>query len=241
MAVTLTINGSSVSYPSIVSGTADEEWGDDATTAMQTLAAAVIYKGGSVELTADWDVGDYSLTMKTLTLDVADGTAPMTVTSTTKVSNLNSDKVDGADLDTDGTLTANSDSKVPSQKAVKTYVDGSSSSRGIQVLISGNAYVADGIVWARVPYAMTAASCRLGVSTAPTAADLIVDIEYHATAPGSTATIFNTKPEIAATAYSGTSSDLSTTSLAAGGFLKFNIDQIGATLPGTNLIIELNE
>jgi len=36
---------------------------------------------------------------------------------------LNVDKVDGADLDTDGTLSANSDSKIPSQKAVKTYVD----------------------------------------------------------------------------------------------------------------------
>jgi len=36
---------------------------------------------------------------------------------------LNVDKVDGADLDTDGTLSANSDSKVPSQKAVKTYAD----------------------------------------------------------------------------------------------------------------------
>ena len=42
---------------------------------------------------------------------------------TTLVTNLNADKVDSADLDTDGTLAANSDAKIPSQKAVKTYAD----------------------------------------------------------------------------------------------------------------------
>lgn len=54
---------------------------------------------------------------------VATGTQPYATTSTTLNANLNADKVDGADLDTDGTLAANSDVKVPSQKAVKTYVD----------------------------------------------------------------------------------------------------------------------
>jgi len=34
------------------------------------------------------------------------------------------DKLDGADLSTDGTLIDNSDSKIPSQQAVKTYADG---------------------------------------------------------------------------------------------------------------------
>ena len=42
---------------------------------------------------------------------------------TTLVTNLNADKVDSADLDTDGALAANSDVKIPSQKAVKTYAD----------------------------------------------------------------------------------------------------------------------
>jgi len=42
---------------------------------------------------------------------------------TTLITNLNADKVDSADLDTDGALTANSDVKIPSQKAVKTYAD----------------------------------------------------------------------------------------------------------------------
>jgi len=45
------------------------------------------------------------------------------VTDTVVVTNLNADQVDGADKDTDVALAANSDTKVPSQKAVKAYID----------------------------------------------------------------------------------------------------------------------
>ena len=45
------------------------------------------------------------------------------VTDTVVVTNLNADQVDGADKDTDVALAANSDAKVPSQKAVKAYID----------------------------------------------------------------------------------------------------------------------
>jgi hypothetical protein len=50
---------------------------------------------------------------------VATGTAPLSVLSTTLVTNLNSDKLDGADLET--SLTNNSDEKVPTSKAVGDY------------------------------------------------------------------------------------------------------------------------
>jgi len=53
---------------------------------------------------------------------LATGTAPLAVLSTTKVTSLNADKVDGADLDT-STALGTSDVKVPSQNAVKTYAD----------------------------------------------------------------------------------------------------------------------
>lgn len=53
------------------------------------------------------------------TSTVATGTAPLTVTSTTLVTNLNADKFDGADLET--SLTNNSDEKVPTSKAVGDY------------------------------------------------------------------------------------------------------------------------
>ena len=56
---------------------------------------------------------------------VGDSTLPKIkgVTDTDVVTNLNADQVDGADKDTDTALAANSDAKVPSQKAVKTYID----------------------------------------------------------------------------------------------------------------------
>lgn len=41
----------------------------------------------------------------------------------TNFANLNSDKIETSYLDTDTTLAANSDSKIPTQKAVKTYID----------------------------------------------------------------------------------------------------------------------
>lgn len=54
-------------------------------------------------------------------------------------------KIDTSDLDTDGTLSADSDSMVPSQKAVKTYIDTGLASKvdtsalGPQVLLIDNA------------------------------------------------------------------------------------------------------
>jgi hypothetical protein len=50
---------------------------------------------------------------------VTTGTAPLSVLSTTLVTNLNADKLDGADLET--SLTNNSDEKVPTSKAVGDY------------------------------------------------------------------------------------------------------------------------
>jgi len=70
---------------------------------------------GTVPLTANWDVGAYTITGTRFISDIAGGTAPFGVTSTTVVSNLNVDQVDGKDSTdfvlVDGTqaLTANWD------------------------------------------------------------------------------------------------------------------------------------
>ena len=54
---------------------------------------------------ANVDIGDYSLTAKTLVSDIATGTAPLTVTSTTKVDNLHASEVTGnVTVGTDKTL-----------------------------------------------------------------------------------------------------------------------------------------
>ena len=50
---------------------------------------------GSVPLTANWDVGAFTITALTFVSDVVTGTAPFTVASTTVVANLNADTVDG--------------------------------------------------------------------------------------------------------------------------------------------------
>jgi hypothetical protein len=51
------------------------------------------------------------------------GTAPMVITSTTKVNNLNVDLFDDAHKSIDGAFIADSDALIPSEKAVKYYVD----------------------------------------------------------------------------------------------------------------------
>ncbi len=51
-------------------------------------------------LAADWDAGSYEIRAQTFESDVATGTAPLTIASTTKVTNLNSDQVDGNNFDT---------------------------------------------------------------------------------------------------------------------------------------------
>ena len=113
-----TIDGSTIATSDITVGT-----GKTLNVSAGTLTTSSTQKKAIVEGAAsDVDIGAYSLTAKTLVSDVAVGTAPISVTSTTVVTNLNADKLDGADLDTTVTL-GTSDTKIPSQKAVKTYVD----------------------------------------------------------------------------------------------------------------------
>jgi len=50
---------------------------------------------GSVPLTANWDVGPFTVTALRFVSDVPTGTAPFTVASTTLVANLNADQLDG--------------------------------------------------------------------------------------------------------------------------------------------------
>jgi len=83
--------------------------------------------------------------------------------------------------------------------------------------------------------ALTIEDVELHVKTAPTGASLIVDIKVDGT------TIFSTRPEIDA---SGTTEDdnhaFSTTAIAAGKEIIMNVDQIGSTLPGEDLTVQLH-
>jgi hypothetical protein len=56
-----------------------------------------VKRDGSTELTADWDAGAREIRAETFESDIATGTAPLTVASTTLVDNLNADTVDGVE------------------------------------------------------------------------------------------------------------------------------------------------
>lgn len=73
------------------------------------------------------------------------------------------------------------------------------------------------------------------VETAPTGADLIIDVNKNGTS------IFAStpanRPTISASGTSGTSGTPDTTSLADGDYVTFDIDQVGSTIPGSDLLI----
>lgn len=76
-------------------GTGGIDHGDLSGLADQSDHQWAVVRDGSRKLTADWDAGSFEIRAKTLESDVATGTSPLTVASTTKVSNLNADLVDG--------------------------------------------------------------------------------------------------------------------------------------------------
>ena len=85
------IDGATIATSDITVGngkTLNVSAGTLTTSAAQNLA---IIQGGSSNV----DIGSFSLTAETLVSDVSTGTAPFTVSSTTAVSNLNADLLDG--------------------------------------------------------------------------------------------------------------------------------------------------
>lgn len=67
-------------------------------------STAFIKADGTVPLTADWDAGSFEIRAQTLESDVATGTAPLTIASTTLVTNLNADLLDGKNTGTSGNV-----------------------------------------------------------------------------------------------------------------------------------------
>lgn len=58
------------------------------------LKALTVQADGTTPLSANWDAGNYNIRTLTLQSHVATGTAPLTIASTTKVTNLNADLLD---------------------------------------------------------------------------------------------------------------------------------------------------
>jgi len=82
---------------------------------------------------------------------------------------------------------------------------------------------------------LTISNIFIYAETAPTGADIIVDVNKEGTSIF--ATTQANRPTITAASNSGTSGTPDTTSWADGSYLTFDIDQVGSTIPGADLLI----
>jgi len=113
---------------------------------------------------------------------------------------------------------------------------GWSSDKGVDLeVVAGTHRVP--IMWAGTPKSITIKSVRAMVGTVPTGAAIIVDIHKNGT------TIFTTqgnRPTIAISANdSGEVTNMDVTTLAKGDYLTLDIDQIGSTIAGQDLVVTL--
>lgn len=82
----------------------------------------------------------------------------------------------------------------------------------------------------------TLSDYRVSVGTAPTGASLIVDINKNGT------TIFTTqanRPTIAASGFLGSTTAPAVTTFAAGDYITIDVDQVGSTVAGADLVVVL--
>lgn len=69
----------------------------DIPTTTEILSSIFVRQDGDVPLSANWDAGSFKITAEQFESDIATGTAPLVVASTTLVPNLNADLVDGVE------------------------------------------------------------------------------------------------------------------------------------------------
>lgn len=103
-----------------------------------------------------------------ITIDPDDGISSSRTDLNTNFANLNSDKIESSYLDTDTTLSANSDTKIATQKAVKAYIDA-----------GGNPFASE--TQAGIVEEATDAEVSAGTSTGSTGAKLFITPEKLST------------------------------------------------------------
>lgn len=102
--------------------------------------------------------------------------------------------------------------------------------------VVGNLSVSSGNLRFSSPGPMTIGEVRLEINTAPTDQSILVDIHKNGT------TIFTDqgkRPEIADGAYAGTSSTPDVVALVKNDYITMDVDQVGSTIAGGNLTIEV--
>ena len=114
---------------------------------------------------------------------------------------------------------------------------------GLESVLNGNAYVAEGIVWLRALKAFTLSKIRTGAFSPPTGAAFIGDVLYHATNPTIATSLFAAtpanRPTIAIGTYSADSGTPEVTDIADGGWFGICVDQIGSTNAGAKIVFEM--
>jgi len=109
----------------------------------------------------------------------------------------------------------------------------------ILLLMPPNVNISLGSILAinRFPYGLAIKTVEISVAIAPTGANLIVDMLKN------NVSMMTTKLSIDSGEFSSTTATappvLSSTTLAVGDKLSFNVDQIGATIPGQYLTVTL--
>jgi hypothetical protein len=101
---------------------------------------------------------------------------------------------------------------------------------------AGNAVVGSGTMRYYVDQTWTISTVRASVNVAPTGAAILVDVNKNGT------TIFTTqanRPEIAVSTNTDVSGTPNVTSLASGDYLTVDIDQIGSTIAGADLVVTI--
>jgi len=106
----------------------------------------------------------------------------------------------------------------------------------ISYTVTGDLTVAAGAIRWYVRENITIQNVYVHVSTAPTGASLIVDVNKNGT------TIFTTqgnRPTITASSFLDSSSTPDVTSATAGDYFTIDVDQIGSTVAGSNLVVRI--
>ena len=100
-----------------------------------TIAATTItaLTTAGITASADIDIGSFEMRAQTFESDVATGTAPLVVASTTKVTNLNADLLDGMTTIDEDNMASNSATSLPTQQSVKAYVDSQVTAQDLDV------------------------------------------------------------------------------------------------------------
>ena len=219
--------------------------GDLTVTGSYPAGTGDLLADGTVPLTADWDVGSFKITAEQFESDVATGTAPFVVASTTQVANLNAATAGNA-----ATVTTNANLTGHVTSTGNAAVLGSFTIAQLNTAVSDATLVdferrdiafsdetsdlttGDNKATFHMPnYATTLLEVSVGMTTAPTGSTAIFDLTEAGTTVLSTLISIDAGEKTSETA--ATPPVISDSSLAANALMSLNVDQIGSSVAGT--------